>query len=306
MAVITAHELYMFYTRERNILRYLIYTLRRDPIHSVLTIAFWLWLEHVARPNLVPAEISLLNPSLLNALANEALLCLQCLEHSDADDPLSYRAPIPLTATLIQKNLSLTFFNRKRHTIIAGIKSILNNVCCRIFTDILSHVYGIAGPTTSFTGPPTTVVVPSFPHAVFGPFMPSRPEWDLRDERLWYDRWWKPSSDVMDDDKTMFLTFSKGFLVTEEEVLYLFKTLFGEESVVEILMGCLLEEDRVPQEEALYATMLVDSVTMVDRILTGKRLVKYKINGKDIWARKYEQRQKLTPPSTTVAQPRMF
>ncbi|XP_054796750.1 uncharacterized protein LOC129302096 [Prosopis cineraria] len=291
MALITTRELHLFHTRERDLLVYLIYTLGRDPFQSLLTVALWLWLEHVARPNLVP-EISLLSPSLINAMANEAFLCIQCLQYSDADDPRSYSVGIPLTATLTHMNLTLLVFNRRRFTVICGIKSILNNVCSRIFTDILSHVYQIPGACSlaSLTGPPTPVMVPGFPHAVYGPFMPSRPEWDLTDGRLWYDRSWKPSGDVSDDDKTMFLTFSKGFPVTEEEVWHLFRTVFGEKSVVQIFMGNLLEEECSPQEDALYATLLVDSVATVDWILNGRRLAKYKINGKDIWARKYERR----------------
>ncbi|XP_028779278.1 uncharacterized protein LOC114735723 [Neltuma alba] len=287
MAVITTQELHMFHTKERNLLVYLICILGRDPIQSILAISLWLWLEHVARPNLVP-EITLLNPSLINALFNEAILCLQCLEYSDADEPLSYSSTIPLTATITHMNLTMLVFNRRRFTIIAGIKSIISNICCKIFNDILSHVYGIAG--TSSSGPPTPVMVPGFPHSVYGPFMPKRPEWDFRDERLWCDRWWRPSSDVWEEDKTMFLTFSKGFPVTQEEVSHLFMTVFGEKSVIYIFMGNMSEEERAPQEEALYATMLVDSVETVDRILVGRRLAKYKINGKDIWARKYERR----------------
>lgn len=279
---------------------YLVYNLGRDPIESILSIALWLYLEYTTHPNLIH-EISLLKPSLINALANEAVLCQKCLETSDAGNPLSYSSSIPLTAAIIQDtNLTLKVFNRKRYTIITGIKSVLNNVCCRIFTDILSHVYGIASTSTgsSTNGPPVPVIPPGFPHAVYGPFCPSRPDYDLGDERVWLDPVCRrpPSNDVNDEDKTMFLTFSKGFPVMEYEVLYLFRTLFGENCVAGLMMGSLVDDERLAAmahmgEEPLYATMLVDSVETVDKILVGKRIAKYKINGKDIWARKYELRR---------------
>jgi hypothetical protein len=87
-----------------------------------------------------------------------------------------------------------------------------------------------------------------------------------------------------EDDRTMFLTFSRGFPVLEEEVKELFTELFGDcvESV---------QMETVPSsEQPLYARMVLRSVTFVDRMLEGKRISKFRVNGKHIWARKYERR----------------
>jgi hypothetical protein len=43
-------------------------------------------------------------------------------------------------------------------------------------------------------------------------------------------------------------------------------------------------------EQPLFAVMILKMVEIVDQILMGKRVAKLHINGKHIWARKYEPR----------------
>lgn len=256
---------------DRELYLCLLFRLGRDPTQSLLVMALWLWLEHMGHRNLI-SKLRSLSHNLINGLAKEAVLCLRCLEAKKEPQP---RIPpgggLPLTATLTQPPLSLHFFIRKRFTAIAGIKSILGNICCRIFTDIWSHVFRITSTSRA-------AMVLGFPH----PLRWRREEWDAREERVWR---WRAWDDVTDEDKTMFLTFSRGFPVREEEVAYLFRSEFGEKSVVGIYMG-----SHGNGEQTLFATLVVDSVATVDRILGGKRIAKFRVNGKHIWARKYEPR----------------
>ncbi|XP_028799175.1 uncharacterized protein LOC114754558 [Neltuma alba] len=251
--------------------------------------SLWLWLENAGYPNVVPQLVRLSNP-LLNAMAKEAQACLQCLEDDSPRIPRG--GGLPLTSTLLEKEITLQLFHLKRFTAIAGIKSVLNNVSVRIFSDILHNVLSINNISGGRSGN-GSLPIPGFPHPVFGnvtvpPLMPEVPAelwWsdDLEDNVSWSSR---PSDDVRDEDKTMFLTFSRGFPVSEAEVLQLFTTNFGESSVRVINMG----EPDAANEQPLFATMVLDSVATVDEILMGKRIAKFKINGKHIWARKYENR----------------
>ncbi|KAF7830287.1 uncharacterized protein G2W53_012620 [Senna tora] len=263
---ILVRELYLFHKMERELYMCLVFVLDRDPTQSLLVMALWMWLEQIGHRNLI-AKLLSLSYNLRNAVANEAVDCLECLE---ADDEVQVQVQphthycIPLTTTLTP--LTLHFFKKKRFTVLAGIKSILDNLCSRIFRDILWHVFG-------------RVVPPGFPHPLYGRLKARREEWDLRDERVWR---WRPCDDVMEDDTTMFLTFSRGFPVSQEEVEFLFRSAFGEDSV-QLHM-------HQQEEQILFATLVVDSVATVDRILNGKRIAKFRINGKHIWARKYERR----------------
>ena len=92
-------------------------------------------------------------------------------------------------------------------------------------------------------------------------------------------------SNVGAEGRTLFLTFSSGFPVSEDEVLNVFTELFGNHCVERIEMGTVS-----PTEQTLFAKLILDSMASVDRILDGRRVQKFRINGKHIWARRYEVR----------------
>lgn len=85
-------------------------------------------------------------------------------------------------------------------------------------------------------------------------------------------------------DRTMFLTFSKGYPVSEEEVHCHLTSLLGN-CIEEIHM----QEVR-PGEQVLFATVVFLRVAFIDAILDGCQKVKHTINGKHVWMRKYVER----------------
>ncbi|XP_022638422.1 uncharacterized protein LOC106766035 [Vigna radiata var. radiata] len=131
----------------------------------------------------------------------------------------------------------------------------------------------------------TPVTIPGFPHPLFGSFNINTPDsstnMDLFDLRIWMKG---PCDDVTTDDKSMFLTFSRGFPVSEAEVIKLFKRSFGD-CVENLSMG-----NTSAQDQSLFAIMVLKSVKTVDQILKGKHVAKLHINRKHIWVRKYERR----------------
>lgn len=290
---ITLSQIQLFHKIDREVFCSLLLKLSLEPSQCLLIMSLWLWLENVGYPNVVP-QLSGLTISLLHAMAEEAQACLKTLQ----DD--NFRVPknggLPLTSTLLAKEISLQLFHLKRFTAIAGIKSVLNNVSIKIFSDILRNVLNV-GIMPILTSNDGSLPIPGFPHPVFGNVMVPPPPQELPPELWWYDdhddfdyesvSWTsRPVDDVRDEDKTMFLTFSRGFPVSEEEVLQLFRMNFGESCVRMINMG----ERDVVNEQPLFATLVLDSVATLDLILKGKRIAKFKINGKHIWARKYENR----------------
>ncbi|TKY74721.1 hypothetical protein E2542_SST03484 [Spatholobus suberectus] len=281
MSPITMEELHQFHKRDRELFSCLVIKLARDPAQSLLVMALWLWLENTGFPNVI-SKLASLSETLVNALANEAETCLKWLDLENARIPIG--GGLPLTSTIIHGDISLQLFSQKRFTAIASIKSILNKICARIFTDILQNI--LCSTSTSLPSTYRPLIVPGFPHPLFGSFIIppiNFEELDLSDPRIWENK--GPCDDVTDDDKTMFLTFSRGFPVTEEEVRYLFTNTFGDCIKVLNMGGCADTSDQV-----LFATMVLKNVKTVDQILNGKHIAKFRVNGKHIWTRKYERR----------------
>ncbi|KAF2303853.1 hypothetical protein GH714_023868 [Hevea brasiliensis] len=264
MASITLEELHTYHAIDREIFSRLVITLMRDPAESLLVTATWLWLEEKGYPNMVVKMVDL-SDALVNALADEAVLCLKCLESNTF--PVLLNGGIPLTARIMEKNISLEMFHHNKFSAISGIKNFLTTVCARIFTDILQRVLA----TTSILNQP--LIIPGFPHPLFGSvsIVPMSMDFDFPTGGLWG---WDPNNNVSEDDRTMFLTFSRGFPVTKDEVTQLFTRLHGD-CVVSVQM-----QENVPSnEQPLFARMILDSITAVDRILNGRRIAKFRING---------------------------
>ncbi|TXG62292.1 hypothetical protein EZV62_013655 [Acer yangbiense] len=139
------------------------------------------------------------------------------------------------------------------------------------------------------------IPVASFPHQLFGDVEIVRsvmnyveiPTTSRGDQLL--QLWGMPvipENVVSEDDRSMFLTFSRGFRVTENEVRELFTGLYGLDVVADVIMQENISDDAQP----LFARLILNSIDTVDCILNGRHIVKFRINGKYVWAHKYERR----------------
>lgn len=286
MVTISLGELHLYHKIDREIFSRLVIQFLRDPAESLLVMALWLWLEEKGYPNIILKMMALPDP-IVNAVADEAVRCLKCLETTTSRVVLGGGDGLPLTTKILQTQISLQTFTRHRFTTISGIKILLNNVCARIFTDILQRVLAAV---PSQTRRDQDLVIPGFPHPLFGDLTVVTQPMDndlIPTAELWG---WHPTNEVSEDDRTMFLTFSRGFPVSEEEVRKLFTEMFGN-CVEGVHMGNLSSNSNSNNDQQpLYARMILKSVTTVDQILDGRHISKFRINGKHIWARKYERR----------------
>ncbi|GLT25352.1 hypothetical protein SLA2020_004860 [Shorea laevis] len=278
MESITLEELHTFHAIDRDIFSRLLLTFQRDIAESLLVMATWLWLEEKGYPNIIVKMARLPDP-LVDALADEAALCLSVLGSTNPSIPPN--GGLPLHTRVMENNITLHFVLQNKFTAISGIKNFLNTICARIFTDILQRVLG----SPSLVTPNNPLNVPGFPHPLFGSvtIMPRAISNDFPAGGLWG---WHPSNNITEDDRTMFLTFSRGFPVTEDEVKELFIRMHGE-----CVESVHMQENVPSNEQPLYARLVLLSVTNVDQILCGRRIAKFRINGKHIWARKYERRE---------------
>ncbi|CAI9091006.1 OLC1v1025922C1 [Oldenlandia corymbosa var. corymbosa] len=87
--------------------------------------------------------------------------------------------------------------------------------------------------------------------------------------------------DLLPDDRTVFLTFSKGYPLAASDVSDYFTRKFGPGVIERMYMQIVR-----PDEQVLYARMVCTSPAAMDLIIQGGK-AKYNIHGRHCWARKY-------------------
>ncbi|KAL0722974.1 hypothetical protein Bca4012_037573 [Brassica carinata] len=85
------------------------------------------------------------------------------------------------------------------------------------------------------------------------------------------------------DDRTVFLTFSKGYPISESEVRVHFTRKFGE-----VIEAIVMQEVGM-NEQPLFAKMVLKMqyASKIEEIVTPRNKNKFTIDGKHVWARKY-------------------
>ncbi|KAF5467173.1 hypothetical protein F2P56_017028 [Juglans regia] len=105
--------------------------------------------------------------------------------------------------------------------------------------------------------------------------------------------------DVPPDERTIFLTFSKGYPISEYEIREFFTRKFGD-----FIEAIHMQEVLLPVKQPLYARLVVRLASSITEVLDGKNKANFSINGKHVRARKYLRKnprspQKSSPPSTS-------
>ncbi len=83
----------------------------------------------------------------------------------------------------------------------------------------------------------------------------------------------------------MFLTFSRGYTVSQAEVIELFARLYGRNFIAALCM----HENIFINEHPLYARIVFDSVEFVNQIFNGEPVKRFKVKVNHTWAKKYER-----------------
>jgi hypothetical protein len=280
---VSQEEFNIFHSIDRQLYTILVVNLWRDPVESMQVMALWLWLERLGYDSVVKKMISL--PQILvNELADEAIICLNCI-HNNLISSSSESNDIPLTQTLMEKEISLQFFLENRRNGIAGLTKIMNDVCIRALLDLMQK----AIERNAAQSLAESQMVTS--HSIHQPLVPPgrHGAGDMVQPRT-------PGADVPADDRTMFVTFSKGYPVQEWEVRDFFARSYGD------CVESLHMQEVQPHQQALFARIIFHKATTMEMILRGMGKVKFSINGKHVWARKFVPKRArssllLPPPS---------
>ncbi|KAK3157133.1 hypothetical protein QOZ80_2AG0116620 [Eleusine coracana subsp. coracana] len=89
------------------------------------------------------------------------------------------------------------------------------------------------------------------------------------------------SSPLPEDYRSLFVTFSKGYPVSKEEILEFFNSTFGP--CVETVMLEKVQPGQVP----MYGRLVLRDAEMISVVLEGQQTNKFLINGRHLWARVY-------------------
>ncbi|CAK9138510.1 unnamed protein product [Ilex paraguariensis] len=269
---ISPEDFVLFHAMDRELYTLLVTNILRDPVESMQTMALWLWLERAGCNNVIKKILSLPHV-LINELADEAVTCLKCISNTQFLLSSSEPKEIPLTHSLMKKEISLQFFHENRLSAKVGVAKIVTDVCIKAFTDILQEVMR-RNVAQNLGKSPMTMVSPVVDHSLVYGFAQLGLGVDTSQGRT-------QVNEVPPDDRTMFVTFSKGYPVAETEVREFFTAILGD------CIESLHMQEVKPDEQSLYARIVFYTPSVIDLILKGVTKAKFTINGKHVWMRKF-------------------
>lgn len=285
-SIIVSHEDFiLFHKMDRDLYTILVNTLSREPAESMQTLAMWLWLERVGFHNVVKKIMSL--PFILiNEVADETLICLSCINNISHTNMPNYSSEgsnndIPLLQSLLDKEITLQFFYENRVEALQGVTKMEQDVCVRALTDIMEQAIIRNAAETQKNS--------TF---WFGSIGPSNLRIGGDVAELVVQNNINNNNEVVPaDDRTLFVTFSKGYRVEEWEVREFFSMAYGD------CIEALYMQEVQPSEQALFARIVFHKVSTIDMILRGASKAKFAINGKHVWARKFVPKRTTTKTS---------
>ncbi|KAG5237687.1 Rho guanine nucleotide exchange factor [Salix suchowensis] len=293
--MVSPEEFKIFHTIDRTLYTRLVVNLDRDPAESMQVVALWIWLEREARDNLVKRMLALPD-TLINSLADEAVLCLNCIETDRFHfSTKTVNDEIPLTQQLTKTGFSLRFFHDNRLGILRAITKIINEVCARAFEDILDKSWRerqLQHPGILPGNDPYDLAVQrQIMNTENIAAALNRVKISAGDQK-------EDLKEMQADSRTIFLTFSKGYPISEDEVRDYFTKKHG------VCIEAIYMQEVSAEEQPLYARLVVPSAAILHDVLLGQSKAKFTINGKHVWARKYVRKNPKSPsPSKSPTSP---
>ncbi|KAG5570883.1 hypothetical protein H5410_060649 [Solanum commersonii] len=267
-----------FHKIDRKLYSLLVINLERNPFESMHTLSLWIWLERTCHFKNFISKIIALPNIFINELADEGATCLKCIEDNQFGLVSTYSSEIPLTQHLTRKDLSLQFFHENRDNANSEMRKILNEVCHKAFQDIMEKAMMSGSSKQTLIESKQTMVPPPCELSLSERMSHLRLGGDMM------STWRMKGNNVPYEQRSMFLTFSKGYPIAEWEIREFFTSYFGD-NIESIIM-----QDVKCNEQALYARIVLVTPEIVESILKDESKVKFSINGKHVWMRKYVKR----------------
>ncbi|KAI3900711.1 hypothetical protein MKW92_003345 [Papaver armeniacum] len=292
----TMQELRSFHRIDRDLYRYLTITLRKDPLVSMAVIALWMFMEELAYPIIILELLQNQRDIITNSAYDEAVWAIHYIITGTPPPPF-YRTEVtdmPTTLSLIRDYGSAMYISMTslfEEGGYASLKRIIGNVCYRMFADIFREALLKNGYSDDLND-----VVNDFANEILEDT--NIPEVELENSAPITGNVVEPESVKCevgsssgtaqgDHQRTLFVTFSRGFLISEDQIREFFVRTYGENCVESINM-----QDISPPElrQPMYAMIVFHATETIDKILAGEDKVRFLINGRHIQARRLEVR----------------
>nr|CAD1835082.1 unnamed protein product [Ananas comosus var. bracteatus] len=237
---------------------------------NVVTLIMWLDLIGI---NIVGFTRELQNHAEIVRFVSESEVVLNCLRQDSP--PLSPKggayAEIPTISSLARESFDLRFFLFHQDMVVRGLAQLLDGVGTVIFDDGLNalfwaHEAAVRAAEEEARWKGSRSVLPPLPPELAKPY---------------YCRGLAP---MPDDCRSMFITFSKGNPLRRDEIVEYFTERWGD-CIERVMM-----ERTPPGVTPMYGRIVFTGESFIGLVLNGERLVKFMINGRQLWARKYVPR----------------
>ncbi|XP_042513166.1 uncharacterized protein LOC122088088 [Macadamia integrifolia] len=291
----------LFYMMERKLFNRLVRNMEKSPRLVKVVIAVWLWLEEIGHYDLIRTLFSS-GDQILNAVFDETAMCLNFIRDF-ASEPTSAH-DTPILSTILKELINARFFYYNRDFVREGVSHVLVTVCDIIFRDdgaveldesairpiprpfgegssAQGAVLGRAGFLNDHTSPnigtsSSMMWISSVPHEVAA--VQAMEHMTLNEQSARSSPQVEP---LPQDQRSMFLTFSRGYPLRRDEIIEFFTSRWGQ--VVEDVLIERTDPGVAPQ----YGRIVFTSPHIIPLVLNGQPTAKFTLRGKHLRARVY-------------------
>ncbi|KAI3995247.1 hypothetical protein MKX01_032049 [Papaver californicum] len=245
----------------RDMYRKLSEDLSKEPFVCIAVMASWIFMEDLGYFNVIAMLLSC-ESDILNSAFSEAESLVRHIINKTP--PPSSLIDMPITLRLIHSNgsreyISLNTLFEFEHGIITyiQIKKKIKALCDILFDDIFRKA--MSGNNTTNT----TVHSQRLSDEIGGSSFVTPPS-----------------------ERTMFVTFSKGYPITEDQVREYFVGMHGD-----CIERIDMQKAKPSKRQSMFAKIIFYNSRTIDEILGGEEKVRLFINGLHMQARRYEVRE---------------
>lgn len=212
----TMEKLLLFHKLERDLFHRLVHDLAQEPATMRWVIAFWLWLESAGHHDFIRRVSALPGPVVVR-FVEEAIACLRCLACPGQGPVVGAGAGrerrLPCMNALLTKTIDDVGDFEGHREVLDGVTYQYRSVCLAV-CDVSSSTTCVPTDTSGvFAAPPmvgspvlTAPTVASFPlNPMASPWIPLQ-------------------SSPPDDYRSLFITFSRGYPISREDIMEFFNS----------------------------------------------------------------------------------
>ncbi|OMO59614.1 hypothetical protein CCACVL1_24720 [Corchorus capsularis] len=239
--------------------------------------ALWLMLEEINYHELI-RMIHSKDDNTIDIFFNQALECLEFIQ-PNATPPTSQQDETQVFLGLIDEPMNFRFFYYHREFMYKRHVHILETVCDKIFGEngaIEVDESGLKPVARPLEDGSSTSSHSSSDHQALPKLSNLNPGADE----------FHPGQ-TPEDTRTMFLTFSKGYPLSREEIVHFFTSNWGE-----VVQDVVIDSSHHPGQDPQFGRIVFTSSLVIPRVLNGQSKAKFMVNRKHLWARIYVPRHR--------------